>query len=84
MNEKEIQETKEKYVSGTKIKLLETLDDSQPIESGTIGKVDHVDDMGTIHMIWDNGRTLGIIPNEDKFEIISSIEQEKEKEELEK
>lgn len=84
MNDKKIKEIKEKYISGVRIKLLKTIDDERPIEAGTIGKVDHVDDMGTIHMIWDNGRTLGLIPNEDKFEIISSVEQEKEKEELEK
>ena len=26
-----------------------------------------VDDMGSIHMHWDNGRTLALIPGEDSF-----------------
>ena len=30
-----------------------------------------VDDAGLIHMQWDNGRTLPLIPCEDKFTVIS-------------
>ena len=41
-----------------------------PIESGTQGTVDCVDDAGTLHMRWDNGRTLGIVPGEDQFKVI--------------
>lgn len=43
------------------------MNDSQAVPPGTRGTVNYVDDLGTIHMNWDNGRTLGICPQEDSF-----------------
>ena len=57
---------KEMYPIGTRIELI-SMEDSQAVPSGTKGTVVCVDDMGTIHMKWDNGRTLGLIPNVDSF-----------------
>ena len=37
---------------------------------GTEGTVDMVDDIGQIHMKWDNGRTLALVPGEDSFSVI--------------
>ena len=48
--------------------------DPRPIESGTRGTVDHVDDLGTIHCTFDNGRRLGIIPEEDSFRTLTQDE----------
>lgn len=42
-------------------------DDPRPVAPGTRGAVTCVDDMGSIHMQWDNGRTLALIPGEDSF-----------------
>lgn len=42
-------------------------DDPNPIESGSKGTVICVDDVGTIHVNFDNGRCLGLIPGEDLF-----------------
>lgn len=61
---------KNRYPKGTRIELISMDDPYAPIEPGTKGTVVHVDDMGTIHMQWDNGRTLGIIPGEDAFKVI--------------
>ena len=61
---------KQKYPKGTKIKLTADIDDIQPIQAGMIGTVLYVDDIGTIHMSWANGRSLGIIPGIDSFEIV--------------
>jgi len=44
--------------------------DDKPVESGTQGTITGVDDIGTIQVKWDNGRTLGLIPNEDEYIII--------------
>lgn len=44
---------------------LVRMDDSQAPPSGTKGKVLFVDDIGTIHVAWDNGSTLGVLPEKD-------------------
>ena len=64
---------KEKYPKGTRIELIAMEDPYAPIEPGTKGTVVHVDDMGTVHMQWDNGRTLGLIPGEDSFRVIEEV-----------
>lgn len=64
---------KEKYPKGTRIELISMDDPYAPLEPGTKGTVVHVDDMGTIHMQWDNGRTLGLIPGEDSFKVIEEV-----------
>ena len=50
-----------------------------PVPSGMRGTVTFVDDVGTVHMKWDNGRTLGIVPNVDDFRKLSGDEIEAEK-----
>lgn len=64
-----VDEIKAMYPQGTRIELI-YMEDAQAVPSGTKGTVWHVDDMGTIHMKWDNGRTLGLIPSVDEFKII--------------
>ena len=61
---------KEMYPKGTRIELIDMDDPYAPIESGTKGTVEFVDDIGQIHMKWDNGRTLALIPGEDSFKVI--------------
>lgn len=39
--------------------------DWEDIEPGTEGTVRGVDDGGTVHVQWDNGRNLGLIPDVD-------------------
>lgn len=60
---------KERFPKGTRIKLI-SMEDPHPVEPNTTGTVQIVDDVGTIHMQWDNGRRLGLIYGEDSFEII--------------
>ena len=62
----EIEEIKNKYKTGTKIKLIKQYD-LQAVHTGSIGSVEFADDVGNIHMNWENGRTLALIPNLDEF-----------------
>lgn len=52
----------ERYHIGTRIESLSTMDDIQGVKRGTKGTVVGVDDMGIIHMDWDNRRGLVLIP----------------------
>lgn len=63
---------KKQYPKGTRIELIAMADD-YAVAPGTKGTVRCVDDMGTIHMTWDNGRTLGLIPGEDSFRVIEEV-----------
>ena len=58
---------KKAYPVGTRIRLIHMDDPYSPIESGMTGTVAYVDDMGTLHMKWDNGRSLGVVPGVDAF-----------------
>ena len=71
MNNK-IKMYKEAYPAGTRLELI-NMEDAQAVPSGTKGTVVCVDDMGTIHMKWDNGRTLGIVPEVDDFKKIEEV-----------
>ena len=62
------------------LELISTMDDVQGVEKGTKGTVIGVDDIGTIHMKWDNGRGLGLIPGEDNFTVLSRPQEEEIKE----
>ena len=59
-----------KYPEGTRIMLDRMGEDPRPIPDGTRGTVLHVDDIGTVHCVFDNGRRLGLIPGEDRFHIL--------------
>ena len=62
-----IRHLKEEYPKGTRIELELMNDPFAPIEPGTRGTVVNVDDAGQIHMQWDNGRSLVLVPTEDDF-----------------
>lgn len=71
-----IKRLKEQYPPGTRIELTSMNDPYSPVPAGTQGSVDHVDDGGTLHMKWDNSRTLGVIPGVDQFTVLSRPEPE--------
>ena len=73
MPEKEVLKLKQEYPPGTRI-LLNHMDDKWAVPSGTRGTVDHVDDGGHIHMKWDNGRSLSLVPEADDFRKLTEQE----------
>ena len=60
-----IQFLKDLYPAGTRVKLVE-INDIQAPPIGTLGTVMYVDDIGTIHIKWDNGSTLRAAYTEDR------------------
>lgn len=62
-----VKRMKETYLPGTRIELDFMGDDPRPIAPGTRGAVRVVDDIGTVHCDFDNGRHLGLVPGEDSF-----------------
>lgn len=54
------------YPKGTRLELV-SMDDPHGVPVGTIGEVDFIDDAGQIHMKWQNGSRLALIPGEDSF-----------------
>lgn len=73
------QRMKDNYPPGTRIMLLQMGDDPRPIEPNTRGTVAVVDDMGTLHCHFDNGRQLGIVSGEDSFRRLTDQELAEEK-----
>ena len=70
---------KRQYPEGSRIKLNRMEDPWSPVPAGTKGTVICVDDAGQIHMQWDNGRTLALVPGVDSFARINKPEKEKKK-----
>jgi len=64
---------KARYKKGTKVELVR-MDDTQAPPVGTKGIVRSVDDIGTIHVDWENGSSLGIVYGEDSCRIIEEAD----------
>ena len=67
VSREEADRIKKRYPAGTRL-ILDYMDDPySPVPCGIHGTVEHVDDQGQLHMKWDNGRTLALIPGVDHF-----------------
>lgn len=83
-NEKKVELLRQRYPEGTRI-CFDHMEDLCPVESGACGWVQFVDDAGTLHCKFDDGRTLGVIPGVDQFHKIEQeqIEEVAETEDIE-
>ncbi len=63
----DVKTIKQKYQPGTRIELINTDDPYTKLQSGDKGTVDHVDDIGQVHIVWDSGSRLALIPEKDRF-----------------
>lgn len=72
LSQKEVAELKAKYPAGTRIQIDAMNDPFHPVDPGTKGTVHHVDDAGQLHMEWDNGRSLAVVPGVDSFHKIDA------------
>lgn len=64
-NKNKVNIIKELYPKGCRVELDYMEDQKAPIE-GTRGTVCAVDDIGTIHVAWDDGRMLGVVLGVDR------------------
>ena len=67
-SQEEVKRIREKYPVGTTIILDHMGNDPHPIPDGTKGTVQHVDDAGTLHCVFENGRSQAVrLPKEYRF-----------------
>ncbi len=55
------------YAPGTRIELICINDPYTKLKPGDIGEIIGVDDLGTLHVAWSCGSTLGLIFGEDEY-----------------
>lgn len=56
---------REQYPRGCRVELVQMNDPYSRLMPGSKGTVRSVDDIGTIHVAWDNGSSLGVVYGED-------------------
>lgn len=56
-------------MAGMRVKLI-YMEDPQAPAQGTEGTVQYIDDLGTIHVSWDTGCSLGLVPGVDEWKIL--------------
>ena len=61
-----IEMLRKQYPEGTLV-CLENMEKEYQMKPGLKGKVVYVDDIGQIHVKWENGSSLALIPGIDSF-----------------
>ena len=70
-NKDYIEHLRRKYPPGTRLQ-LSWMEDEVAVPPGSMGTVEFIDDAGQIHMNWDCGRSLALIPGVDSFSRLPS------------
>jgi len=55
---------------GRRVRLIRTSDPYTQLRTGDEGTIDFVDDLGTVHVKWDTGSSLGLVRGEDSWELL--------------
>ena len=67
VTQKVLERLRQQYPKGTRLKLI-SMEDPQGVPEGTVGEVELVDDIGQIHVRWETGSGLALIPEVDRFQ----------------
>lgn len=67
---------KARYPKGTKVRLGH-MDGEKEMPPGIQGTVSFVDDIGQIHVNWENGRSLPLNTEVDSFQVVSLPKKER-------
>lgn len=59
-----------KYKKGVRVELVAMSDPYTTLMPGDLGKVDFVDDAGTVFVIWDSGSHLGAVYGADEIRLV--------------
>ena len=71
INKEILENLRLQYLPGTRVELVK-MDDpfNKALSPGSKGTVISVDDIGTIHIAWDCGSSLGVVYGEDICKIV--------------
>lgn len=72
ISDKALAELRAGFAPGTRVRLVCMDDPYTTLRPGDMGTVIDVDCIGTIHVEWDNGSTLGVAYGADRCEKITT------------
>ena len=67
VTQKQVERLRQEYPKGTRLQVT-FMDDPHGVPEGTVGEVERVDDIGQIHVRWETGSGLALIPEVDRFQ----------------
>ena len=66
----EVSRIRSRYPEGTIVECIEMKDEGYAVPRGVRGVVYLVDDIGSIHVKWENGSSLALLEDIDRFKVI--------------
>jgi len=57
-------------LTGKRVRLISMDDPYTKLKTGDEGTITFVDGIGQIHVDWDNGSSLALIPDEDRYVLL--------------
>lgn len=70
LRKEQIEFLREQYPEGSRIRLRELKDPYRKMAPGSEGTLIAIDDIGTFHIAWDDGSSLGLVIGEDSFTVM--------------